>query len=79
MQRKRPELLPRLIGQRVRELRKDVGVTQHTLAEKAEVSVDFVSRVERGVCMPSMARLTSIAKVLNVSLRDFFDSSLFSP
>lgn len=74
---KRPEPLPERIGQRLRELRKSAGLTQAALAEKADLSVDFIGRVERGVCLPSLLRLEMLAKALNVSVKEFFGSSLF--
>lgn len=39
----------RLIGLRIKELRKNKGLSQEELAEKAETSPNYLSRMERGV------------------------------
>ncbi|MFQ6094469.1 MAG: helix-turn-helix domain-containing protein [bacterium] len=45
-------------GRRIRVLRKRIGMTQEQLAEAADISVDFLSLVERGVNAPSFIRNT---------------------
>jgi len=48
-------------------------MTQGRLAEKTNLSTEFISRIERGVAMPSFKTLETIASVLGVRERDFFD------
>jgi len=66
----------RLIGARVAELRKKAGMTQQEVADAIDLSVESMSRLERGHTMPSVRRLTDIANELGVELRDFF---IFEP
>lgn len=48
-------------------------LTQEELAERAEVSVDFISLVERGKNQPSFKVIEKLSAALNTSVADFFD------
>ncbi|MFW6050296.1 MAG: helix-turn-helix domain-containing protein [Myxococcota bacterium] len=52
------------IGKRLRGRRREAGMTQAELAERAGVSSELVSRVERGRCLPSLPTLIAFARVL---------------
>ena len=60
----------RLLGEAVRANRKEAGFSQEKLAEKADLSTVFISRVERGVESPTVDNLLKIAKALRVRVRD---------
>ena len=60
-------------GKRLRILRKRKGMTQEQLAEAADISVDFLSLVERGVNAPSFATLERIANALGVPEKELFE------
>lgn len=64
--------LDRLIGYNLRLKRKSLHKTQQTLAEDLNLSVSFLSRVERGKKLPSIERLQEIAAILEVDIRYFF-------
>ncbi len=59
-----------LLGETVRAERKQAGFSQETLAEKAELSTVFISRIERGIESPSVDSLVKIAEALGVHVRD---------
>ena len=63
----------RLLGEAVRAKRKREGFSQEKLAEKADLSTVFISRIERGVESPSVDNLVKIAKALRVQVRDLVD------
>lgn len=65
--------LRRRFGERVRVLRKQAGLSQERLAERADISVDFLSLVERGVNAPSFDTLEKLALALNVQVGELFD------
>lgn len=67
--------LQKLLGTRVYELRKRVNLTQEQFAEKAGVSNDTISRIERGIRSPSFDVLERIAKGLDVEVRELFNFS----
>lgn len=56
------------IGVRIRHFRHSHGLTQETLAERANLSVPYVSRVERGRKKVSLASLVRIAGALDVTV-----------
>lgn len=62
-----------LLGERIRELRKNRGLTQDQFAELIEVEQKHVSRIELGKSFPTIERLEKISQALNVPLRDIFD------
>ena len=65
--------LNKVIGRNLLEIRKKLKLSQSQLAEKAKISTEFVSRVERGANAPSLKTLKQIADVLNVKMGAFFD------
>lgn len=67
------------LSQNLRALRKGQGLTLQQLAERVGLSASYLSQVERGVTLPSLSRLTSIAQALGVELRDFFEDNTTSP
>jgi transcriptional regulator with XRE-family HTH domain len=60
-------------GRRLRQLRLERGLSQSALAEGAEITPEYVSRLERGLVNPSMAVLARVADSLRVEVRDLFD------
>jgi transcriptional regulator with XRE-family HTH domain len=65
----------RQIGLRVLERRQLVGWTQASLAERVGISVETVSRLERGAAMPSIERLSQIAHALDADLVDLLGAA----
>jgi transcriptional regulator with XRE-family HTH domain len=59
-------------GQRVRSLRESRRLTQEQLAERARISVDFLSLVERGRNSPSFENLQALADALETSVASLF-------
>lgn len=55
-----------LLGQRIREQRRKKGWTMDKLAEKADLSVNYVGDLERGVKTPSMDAFIRIVEALDV-------------
>jgi transcriptional regulator with XRE-family HTH domain len=60
----------RFLAEAVRSKRKQVGLSQERLAEKADLSTVFISRIERGKESPSVDNLVRIAKALGSRVRD---------
>ena len=61
------------IGRRIRQIRKEVGLSQAKLADLAATSVEYVSRVERGRRGPSVLLLQRLAVGLGVPLKELFE------
>jgi transcriptional regulator with XRE-family HTH domain len=66
MQDERTEPMPLTIGDRVKQLRKDHGLTQEDLAAKSGLGVATIQRVERGE-HPAAATIASIASAFDLS------------
>jgi transcriptional regulator with XRE-family HTH domain len=60
------------LGARIKQFRLGRKLTQRQVAEFAEVSVSFLSQLERGVCGASVPTLSMIAKALGLSVADLF-------
>jgi transcriptional regulator with XRE-family HTH domain len=59
-------------GRRLREIRAQRRMTQEQFAETLDISVDFLSLVERGRNAPSFETLDKIAKRLKMTVADLF-------
>lgn len=55
------------IGKRVKEARKNIGITQNELATKVGVSATYVSLIERGLSFPRGDVLVGMLNALNIS------------
>jgi transcriptional regulator with XRE-family HTH domain len=60
------------IANRIRKLRREAGLTLTGAAEKADLNKATLSKIETGQISPPIATLLRIAKVLRVSITDFF-------
>ncbi len=62
----------KLVGARIKELRRQAGLTQEKLAERVDLDARHLSRLEVGRHYPSLNSLERIANALNASLVEFF-------
>lgn len=80
MTKKSPELSNEQIGKSIRRRRKALGKTLVQVADEAELTVGFISQVERGICAPSLSSFMRIASSLNTSLEQLLNvSESFEP
>ena len=63
------------IGNKIKELRVQKGLTQEELANRSELSKGFISQLERDLTSPSISTLVDILQCLGTDLKDFFDDS----
>ena len=59
-------------GQQLRDIRAQRGMTQERFAEVLNISVDFLSLMERGISAPSFETLERMAKSLKMTVADLF-------
>ncbi|MBT3921289.1 MAG: helix-turn-helix transcriptional regulator [Nitrospina sp.] len=69
---KKISAIEKLIGSRITEIRISKGLTQSQLAERINVSNETISRLERGVSVPSLKTLEKMAGCLKMPLSSFF-------
>src|SRR5215510_7458576 len=65
-----------ILGKNVKFLRTNKGFTQSVLAEKANISIIFLSSIERGAKYPKADTLARIAEVLEVEIFELFKGEL---
>lgn len=59
------------LGDRIKTKRISQGITQEKFAEHMDVSVGYISQLERGISKVSLERLVSISEYFNCNI-DFF-------
>ena len=66
--------LGKVFGDRVRALRSSRGLTQVQLADLAQVSEEWVRRIERGEGSPSFDTIEALASALDAKPSDLFSA-----
>jgi transcriptional regulator with XRE-family HTH domain len=63
------------VGERIRQFRKERGLTLRGLAARSGLSIGFLSQVERGISSIGLTALGSVASSLGRSVAEFFDAA----
>jgi transcriptional regulator with XRE-family HTH domain len=61
-----------VFGRRMRQLRKERGLSQEELAHRAGLHYTYIGGIERGERNPALVNINRIAAALGVSLAEFF-------
>ncbi len=69
------ELNYSMIGVRLKQSRMNKKITQEKLAEALDVSVAYVSRIERGSTEINLKRLAEICSLLDTSFGEILDGT----
>lgn len=64
------------IGKFIQEKRKEKNLTQSELAEKLNITDRAISKWENGICMPDVASMPELCKILSVSINDLFSGKV---
>ena len=64
------------IGIRLRELRKQKGLSQEKFAFECELDRTYIASIEQGKRNVSIANIEKIAKALHISVCDFFKTDI---
>ncbi len=62
----------RALGANVQAYRVQAGLTQHQLAERADVDLRFLQRIERGTGVPSFPTIVGLADAVGAEVADLF-------
>ena len=60
------------VGQQIRDLRRSRKLSLETVAARTDLSIGFLSQIERGLSSPSLRVLATIADVLGVGIAGLF-------
>ena len=60
------------LGNKIRDLRQQINLTQEELADRCELTKGYISQLENDVTSPSIATLIDILNALGTNLSDFF-------
>lgn len=60
------------VGQRIRELRRSRKLSLETVAARTDLSIGFLSQIERGLSSPSLRVLATLADVLGIGIAGLF-------
>lgn len=67
-------------GNKIKEFRKNKGLTQFELAEAIDIHEKHLSKIESGLYFPSYETLVKIMHILNMEWRDFdYDNKSDNP
>jgi len=67
------------LGKTIKFLRFRVGLSQADLAEKADISITFLSTIERGIKFPQPDILSKLAKAFDVEVFELFKTDFVHP
>lgn len=65
--------IPIKIGERVREIRKQKGLTQTQLAELVGKDRQYLYKIEKAVVTPNVVTISALAIAMEIELKEFFD------
>lgn len=60
------------LGKRIKEVRETKGLTQKTLAEKCDTTMDYIYFIEAGKKTPSTEMYIKISLALDIPLNELF-------
>lgn len=66
----------KLLGRNIKEIRKNLKITQEQLAEKIEVSPVFISQIECGARKPSLETVYKISGALNIKMDTLINNDI---
>ena len=67
-----PAELASLVGERIRKIRKEDGLSLKLFALRCDMNAAYVGHIERGVQNPTLNTLERICKGLDISVEDLF-------
>lgn len=68
-----------ILARRMRSRRKTLGLTQEQLAEKADLSANYIAKLELGDRIPSFSTLVCIAEALDIEVYELLSVSKGRP
>lgn len=60
------------LGETIKNIREDGGLTQEALAEKAEINVSYLAKIENGYVNTTVRYLIKLSRALGVKVKELF-------
>ena len=67
--------LAEMVGRSIARRRTSKGLTQETVAELLDIGTESVSRMERGVTIPTVTRLAELAEIFDCGIDELLTES----
>lgn len=61
------------IGERIKTIRQEKGLSQYELAKRADISQSFLSYIEKGEKSPTVRTLEKITKAVEIPLEELVE------
>lgn len=65
------------IGERLFELRTNLGLSQEQLALRADITTTYLGQIEHNTKRPTVYVIEKLCSALNMTLKDFFDTEKY--
>lgn len=65
--------LVKAFGKVLKQLREEKGLSQQELGDYSETDRAFISKIERGLSIPSIVTVFKLAEVLKIKPKDLID------
>ncbi|HSW88016.1 MAG TPA: helix-turn-helix transcriptional regulator [Candidatus Saccharimonadales bacterium] len=63
----------KILGRSIKRLREKKGITQEQLAEKANINVSYLAKIENGYVNTTVRYLIKLGRGLSVSVKNLFE------
>ena len=73
------ETIKKLLGLRIKQLRKKLGLTQFALGEKIDIDQRQVAHIEGGNSFPSLKTLKKFTDVFDCQIKELFEFEYVEP
>lgn len=68
--------ISKIVGQRIRSRRQELGLTQEMLAERADLHPNYIGKIERGEINVTVVSLGKMLEGLQLTYSDFLWESV---
>ena len=73
------DALAKAVGRAIAYQRQQRGMTQEEVAERLQIGMEAVSRMERGIVVPTIVRLAELAQIFECELTDLLRETSSRP
>lgn len=72
----RDDIYIKTFGIHLKKIRLSKGLSQEVLANASDVSLPQITRIERGIVNPTLCTIKSLAKGLEINIKELFEFDL---